>query len=238
MYSNPCARAMVICTTLATLAVVMFSGSSTLLQNFVMPHFKSSRFTGGHKEAFVYSTTQIWNTIKGIQQKNCRTLETLDDSENCQKLRKCNGARTSLDLPPTCRHRLPGCLIIGVFKAGTRELIDFLSMHPDIVIKRYPIYEISFFSSGKWSRGFEWYRKQMPLSMGHQITIEKSPDYFTNEQAPKRIWQMNPYVKLILIVRDPVERAISHFTFQNPNRNATFAINDGKKMTKRQAVIL
>ena len=51
----------------------------------------------------------------------------------------------------------------------------------------------------------------MPYSYDYQITIEKSPDYFENERVPKLIHNWNPKIKLILIIRNPITRAISTF---------------------------
>lgn len=51
----------------------------------------------------------------------------------------------------------------------------------------------------------------MPLSFPNQITMEKSPKYFVSKAAPVRIREMNPLTKLVLILRDPVVRAISDY---------------------------
>ncbi|KAH0812299.1 hypothetical protein GEV33_010491 [Tenebrio molitor] len=53
---------------------------------------------------------------------------------------------------------------------------------------------------------------QMPHSYHGQITIEKSPSYFVTPEVPERIRAMNASVKLLLIVREPVTRAISDYT--------------------------
>jgi [heparan sulfate]-glucosamine 3-sulfotransferase 5 len=59
----------------------------------------------------------------------------------------------------------------------------------------------------------------MPFSYKHQITVEKTPTYFRNKDVPIRIYKMNPKMKLILIIRNPVIRAISHYThFLRSNR--------------------
>ena len=113
-----------------------------------------------------------------------------------------------------CKQRLPQCLIIGNFKCGTQELLEFMFMHPRIRIYREPLFELHFFT-GYYGKGNEWYRKQMPCSYGGQITVEKSPDYYQDPRAPDRIYTMNPNMKLIAMVRDPIERAISHFSFNN-----------------------
>ena len=119
-----------------------------------------------------------------------------------------------LKLPQeNCERRLPQCLIIGNYKCGTRELIDYMSMHPRIEVRNiHHFYEISFFDLN-YHLGLEWYRKEMPCSFSYQITVEKSPDYFHNKEAPARIHRMNSSIKLIALVREPVTRTISWFTF-------------------------
>jgi len=58
--------------------------------------------------------------------------------------------------------RLPQCLIIGVRKGGTRALLEFLNLHPDLKAERR---EVHFFDNDKrYRRGLEWYRRQMPAS--------------------------------------------------------------------------
>lgn len=52
----------------------------------------------------------------------------------------------------------------------------------------------------------------MPCSSKGQITMEKSSQYFTSRLAPERIHEMNSSIKLVLIVREPARRSISHYT--------------------------
>lgn len=52
----------------------------------------------------------------------------------------------------------------------------------------------------------------MPPTLEGQLTIEKSPSYFVTKEAPGRVHQMNPSMKLLVVVRDPVTRAISDYT--------------------------
>jgi len=55
--------------------------------------------------------------------------------------------------------RLPQCLIIGVRKGGTRALLEFLNLHPDVQAERR---EVHFFDRDtRYKRGIEWYRRQM-----------------------------------------------------------------------------
>lgn len=107
------------------------------------------------------------------------------------------------------RKRLPNAIIIGVRKGGTRALLEFLNIHPKI--KACPV-EVHFFDNGKtYQLGLDWYREKMPKSQADDITIEKSPAYFVTDKVPERLHRMSSTVKLIVIVRDPTERAISDY---------------------------
>ncbi|XP_017776166.1 PREDICTED: heparan sulfate glucosamine 3-O-sulfotransferase 3A1 [Nicrophorus vespilloides] len=104
--------------------------------------------------------------------------------------------------------QLPNALIVGVKKGGTRALLEFIRVHPDV---RAAGNEIHFFDK-YYSKGFEWYRQTMPPTLEGQLTIEKTPSYFVTKEAPRRIHLMNPSTKLLVVVRDPVTRAISDYT--------------------------
>ncbi|XP_071130458.1 heparan sulfate glucosamine 3-O-sulfotransferase 6-like [Mytilus edulis] len=103
--------------------------------------------------------------------------------------------------------RLPHAIIIGVKKGGTRALLEFLRAHPNV---RATGPEPHFFDKN-YEKGLEWYRNLMPESDSSQLTIEKTPGYFITKDVPNRIYNMSSAVKLIIVVRDPVTRAISDF---------------------------
>lgn len=106
--------------------------------------------------------------------------------------------------------RLPGCIIIGARKCGTRALIEFLKLHPQVVS---PNDEVHFFSNDtNYKLGLEWYREKMPPSFPHQITIEKTPKYFISSISSSRIHRMNSSIMLIAILRHPTTRVISDYT--------------------------
>ncbi|KAG5673706.1 hypothetical protein PVAND_003729 [Polypedilum vanderplanki] len=114
-----------------------------------------------------------------------------------------------IHFPKTSR-KLPQCLIIGVRKCGTRALLEMLNLHPRI---QKAAGEVHFFDRDEnYERGLEWYRKKMPHSFRGQITIEKSPSYFVTPEVAERVRAMNSSIKLLLLVREPVTRAISDFT--------------------------
>ncbi|XP_036422689.1 heparan sulfate glucosamine 3-O-sulfotransferase 4 [Colossoma macropomum] len=119
----------------------------------------------------------------------------------------------SLRRAPNCtsdygEKKLPQAIIIGVKKGGTRALLEALRVHPDV---RAVGNEPHFFDRN-YERGLDWYRDLMPSTLEGQITMEKTPSYFVTNSAPKRIHSMAKDIKLIIVVRNPVTRAISDYT--------------------------
>ncbi|KAM4535729.1 heparan sulfate glucosamine 3-O-sulfotransferase 4 [Fundulus diaphanus] len=104
--------------------------------------------------------------------------------------------------------KLPQAIIIGVKKGGTRALLEALRVHPDV---RAVGNEPHFFDRN-YEKGLDWYRDLMPSTLEGQITMEKTPSYFVTNHAPKRIHSMAKDIKLIIVVRNPVTRAISDYT--------------------------
>lgn len=103
----------------------------------------------------------------------------------------------------------PHCIVIGVCKAGTRAILEFLNMHPDIV---RPLFEVHFFDKiVNYKKGYRWYLQQMPNSLPNQITVEKTAMYYAVPEVPRRVYQMNSTIKLLFVVRNPVNRAVSDY---------------------------
>ncbi|XP_016410067.1 heparan sulfate glucosamine 3-O-sulfotransferase 2 [Sinocyclocheilus rhinocerous] len=104
--------------------------------------------------------------------------------------------------------KLPNALIVGVKKGGTRAVLEFIRIHPDV---RALGTEPHFFDRN-YDKGLDWYRGLMPRTLDSQITMEKTPSYFVTREAPRRISSMSRETKLIVVVRNPVTRAISDYT--------------------------
>ncbi|XP_062995136.1 heparan sulfate glucosamine 3-O-sulfotransferase 1-like [Elgaria multicarinata webbii] len=116
------------------------------------------------------------------------------------------------------KQRLPKSIIIGVRKGGTRALLEMLSLHPQVAAAHS---EVHFFNMEEnYHKGLGWYSQQMPVSQPNQITVEKTPGYFSSLKAPERIHMVDSAMKLLLIVRDPVERLVSDYTQILHNRKA------------------
>jgi Sulfotransferase domain len=106
------------------------------------------------------------------------------------------------------RHPLPHFLIIGAQKAGTSTLYASLSTHPEIEEAQEK--ELHFFDR-HYANGINSYRWQFPELKRGQITGEATPYYFFHPLAPERVARTLPDVKLIAMLRNPVERAYSQY---------------------------
>ena len=104
----------------------------------------------------------------------------------------------------------PDFLIIGAMKSGTTILYDYICEHTDVIKAKQK--EIHYFTLYP-DKGNDWYFSHFK-SCKKKITGEASPTYLhlaNTDGLPSSIKKLLPDVKIILIVRDPVERAISHF---------------------------
>src|ERR671919_2133494 len=103
--------------------------------------------------------------------------------------------------------RLPTFLVIGAMKSGTTALINSLGKHPDVFALPS---EIHFFDRFH-DRGLDWYRERFAKARGQGAVGESTPEYMYLPHARERIVRDLPGVQLIAILRNPVERAYSHY---------------------------
>lgn len=112
---------------------------------------------------------------------------------------------------------LPHFIIIGAHKCGTTSLHHYLESHPQL--RASYIKEIHFFDGGlnpkidSYAKGEPWYRSHFPFQkeLKDKKTYESSPLYLFNPHVAERMATMVPNVKLIILLRNPSERAISHY---------------------------
>jgi hypothetical protein len=109
---------------------------------------------------------------------------------------------------------LPTFLVIGAMKSGTTSLHRYLDAHPQVFMSRPK--EVNFFNSPQnWRRGVSWYGRHFAgVPEGVVAKGEASTNYSKHPEfpgVPARIATVMPSVKLIYVLRDPVERMISHY---------------------------
>lgn len=102
----------------------------------------------------------------------------------------------------------PDFIIVGAQKSGTTELFRYIKDHPLVVNKRG---EIHFFDL-QFSKGLGWYKQQFPKRPSPEYKIgDKSPYYLFHPLVPKRVAKMFPNVKILMILRNPTDRAYSQY---------------------------
>lgn len=134
----------------------------------------------------------------------------------------------------TSRTRLlPDFLIIGTQRGGTTSLYNYLVTHP--AVGRALTKEVRFFDLNH-ERGAGWYRAQFPSAgrrdalkrrTGMDMVVgEASPDYLFHPHAPARVARLLPRAKLVVLLRNPVDRAYSHYWHQVKRGFETLAFED------------
>lgn len=103
---------------------------------------------------------------------------------------------------------LPTFLIIGAQRSGTTSLHHYLTQHPQIGAPFRK--EIHYFDV-KPERPLDWYRTCFPLRRSVRHTVDSSPYYLFHPAVPERVHEVLPAVKLIVLLRNPVERTYSHY---------------------------
>jgi hypothetical protein len=113
---------------------------------------------------------------------------------------------------------LPDFLIIGTQRGGTTALYHYIKTHP--CIEPATATEIHFFDK-RFSKALGWYRGHFPTRIAKYyaeclrgrpfVTGEASSSYLFHPHAPKRVAKVIPHVKLIVLLRNPVDRAYSQY---------------------------
>jgi hypothetical protein len=106
-------------------------------------------------------------------------------------------------------------VVIGSMKCGTTSLHHYLSAHPDLVLP--PEKEVNFFfgadpdGPGNLWQGVDWYRARLPAD--GRLRGDVSPGYTSPDHpdAAERIAELAPRARLLYLVRDPLDRAVSQY---------------------------
>ena len=131
---------------------------------------------------------------------NCQST-TRNAAEFYRYFERTNVKRHDID------KRLPSVFMIGVAKCGTGTFNSFLHLHPSIVNK---MDTISYFDE-HYDKDLEWYRQQMLPSKEGQVVIERAVGYINREETLDKLKQYNSSVKLLVILREPVEKTLSWY---------------------------
>ena len=109
---------------------------------------------------------------------------------------------------------LPNFIIIGTMRGGTSSLFRYLDYHPNIVP---PLRKEIHYFDHDYRKGLYWYKLFFPsnneVNKMNKLTYEATPYYLFHPLVPERVHKMNPNIKLIILLRNPIKRAYSHYKY-------------------------
>jgi len=123
---------------------------------------------------------------------------------------------------------LPDFIIIGAGKCGTTSLYNYLIQHPSIFpaswkeIHYFDLYMTGWYRSNFPTIFYKYYIKK--IKKQDFVTEEATPYYLYHPLAAERLAKYIPKIKLIVLLRNPIDRAYSHYnhTFRNGDENLSF----------------
>jgi len=126
-------------------------------------------------------------------------------------------------------------IVAGAQKSGTTALHYFLSKHPEIALPDKQ--EMHFFDDEKIFSGpvdYDLLHRHFPMVAGSTIAGECTPNYIYWRPAIERIWNYNPKIKLLILLRNPVDRAFSHWNMQRSKGREPLDFLDAVNEEKRR----
>lgn len=185
----------------------------------------NTHFAIGHSP--VYALDELSRTSPLTPSQSNGGATSLDEKDTTPTVKKVLQANTTASA--RSRHNsFPRIIVVGFGKSGTRALYDALLMHPQL---KGPKKEVRYFDT-HYNKGLTWYLEQMPSAEDGVVVIEKSPSYIIHPISAQRLLEaveklnVEPStLKFVVMVRDPITRAVSEYLEWNLQR-LYFSRND------------
>jgi len=133
-------------------------------------------------------------------------------------------AREAVRLQSAAFRRLPSFVIIGAQKAGTSTLYNLLIRHRQVAGADRK--EVHYFDKN-FEKGARWYQSRFPIrTPWHRVSGEASPYYLYHPHAARRLNSLIPDARLIVLLRNPVDRAYSHYQHNLRHRREPFTFEE------------
>ena len=162
--------------------------------------------------AFLFNRCQGAMNIEALEALCSKKFSSLHKSRIRPDIEQIISKLISHGLVRIHEHRqLPAFIIPGAQKSGTNAIRFNLKKHPQISM---PDREIHFFSREEnWNLGLKWYREH--FQDHHLLLGEKTPNYLPSTAAATRLNWLMPDVKFVVVLRNPIDRAYSHWNHYN-----------------------
>lgn len=126
---------------------------------------------------------------------------------------------------------MPDFLIAGAPRCGTKNLTAYLVQHPQICMPHH-LKEIHYFDR-HYDKGRDWYASHFEACKSEKIKGEKTATYMTSEKYANRITNDLPEIKLIFLLRNPVNRAYSEYWLMVRNGKE---VKEGRPIPSHRAI--
>ena len=126
---------------------------------------------------------------------------------------------------------LPNYLFIGAAKSATTTFFDILKKHEDIFVPKFK--EPHFFNIDEnYLKGLDWYKKTYFKDINNEsIIIDFTPTYLYYKLCAERIFDsLGPNVKFVIILRNPIDRAYSHYNHSKRDGHEVSSFEDAIKL--------
>ena len=133
------------------------------------------------------------------------------------------GRRLELQLRLRDERALPDAMIIGAMKSGTSSLHYYLTQHPAVIA---PLRKEVHYFDLQYGKGERWYRANFGKAGQAGLNLDSSPYYLFHPLAPQRAHELLPEAKLIVLLRDPVRRAYSHYWHERDKKRERLSFED------------
>lgn len=121
---------------------------------------------------------------------------------------------------------LPNFLGIGAERSGTTWIYECLKEHPEVFVSDEK--ELHFFTTA-YDRGVTWYAEQFRDRGNRKVIGEISPEYLYKPEAPVRIKETIPNVRMIVSLRNPIDRAYSQFGWEVLRKKHSYTFEEALK---------
>ena len=126
---------------------------------------------------------------------------------------------------------LPNYMFIGAAKSATTTFFDILKRHKDIFVPKFK--EPHFFNIDEnYLKGLDWYKKTYFTDINNEsVIIDFTPTYLYYKLCAERIFDsLGPNVKFVIILRNPVDRAYSHYNHSKRDGHEVSSFEDAIKL--------
>lgn len=159
------------------------------------------------------SAGDLWLAIEGPEGTRDYLAATMEFTTTLAESRKTHNRWRLRRLTAPLR-RLPDVLLLGAARGGTTSLFWQLAGHPGVAQPWRK--EVGFFDR-LWDNGLLWYRANFPIGGRSLRVVDATPEYLLHPHAPGRVARTLPRAKHVVLLRDPVVRAHSHYQLELRN---------------------